>query len=198
MELRDIVREYKYRYHLSNKELADRFSVTHITVGRWLRGEVKTIQEETAQNMSQVLGFDVQAVLQGTIINLKRPILGVAKAGYDLYLQEDYLGEESVTLQEYQAGDYFLRVSGNSMINAGILDGSLVYVTCCDSLTNGDIGIVMIGEEVTIKRYVQENKKIVLIAENPEIENKEFTLEEAQTLPLRILGKVLFAKTYVA
>ena len=79
MELKDIIKEYKNRYHLSNKEIAERFHVTHITVGRWLRGEVKTIQEETAENISRVLGYDVQAVLQGTAIDMKKPILGMAK-----------------------------------------------------------------------------------------------------------------------
>lgn len=197
MELKDIVLEYKHRYRLSNKEIADRFHVTHITVGRWLRGEVKTIQEETAQNMSRVLGYDVQALLQGTIVHLKKPVLGMAKAGYDLFLDEEYLGEESVSLDEYHAGDFFLRVSGDSMILAGIKDGSLVFVKQCNNVQNGEIAVIAIGEEVTIKAYQKEKKGITLHAANPEIPDRSFTPQEVDTLPVRIMGKVLFSKTYM-
>ena len=42
MELKDIILDYKNRYHLSNIEIAERFQVTPMSVGRWLRGEVRT------------------------------------------------------------------------------------------------------------------------------------------------------------
>lgn len=196
MELKDIIREYKNRNRLSNKEIAERFHVTHITVGRWLRGEVKTIQEETAQNMSHVLGYDVQAILQGRVVTLKRPILGSAKAGYGLYLQEDYLGEETVTIDEYQQGDYFLKVTGDSMIQAGITDGSLVYIKQCSDINNGDIAVFSIGEEVTIKQYYREKDAVKLAAANPDYPDMEYTLQQVKELPVNIIGKVLYSKHY--
>lgn len=197
MELKDIILDYKNRYQLSNKEIAQQFHVTHITVGRWLRGEVKTIQEETAQNMSRVLGYDVQSVLQGTAITLKKPVLGMAKAGYDMFLENDYLGEESVSLEEYQRGDYFLKVEGDSMINAGIVDGSYIYVHQCETVKNGDIALIRIGDEVTIKRYYKDRTKVELVAENPTVEPRVFTSKEAETLPVKVIGKVLFVKHYL-
>lgn len=65
---------------------------------------------------------------------MKKPVLGMAKAGYDMFLENDYLGEESVSLEEYQRGDYFLKVEGDSMINAGIVDGSYIYVHQCETV----------------------------------------------------------------
>lgn len=197
MELKDIVREYKEKHGLSNKELAQLFDVTHITVGRWLRGEVKTIQEETATKMSRILGFDVQSMLQGKVVTLKRPILGMAKAGYDLFLDENYMGEESVSLQEYQDGDFFLQVCGDSMVEAGILDGGLVYVRKCNFVNNGEIAVVAIGEEVTIKRFFKEKKQIRLEAASPFVADRMFSKEEIETLPVTVLGKVLFSKNYM-
>lgn len=197
MELKDIIKDYKYRNHLSNKEIANRFHVTHITVGRWLRGEVKAIQEETAQNMSNVLGFDVQSLLQGSIITLKKPILGSVKAGYDMYLQDNYLGEEPVSVNEYQHGDYFLRVSGDSMIKAGIVDGTLVYIKQCESVQNGDIAVIMIDNEVTIKYYFQDDDHVRLLAANSDFDDHIYTLQQAKELPICVVGKVLFSKTYV-
>lgn len=197
MELKDIVKEYKNRYHFTNKEIADHFQVTHITVGRWLRGEVKTIQEETAQNMSKVLGYDVQAVLQGTAVDMKKPILGMAKAGYDMFLDDNYLGEEIVSLQDYHEGDYFLRVSGDSMIYSGIKDGGLVYVKQCNMVENGEIAVIQIGDEVTIKTYHRQTYGILLEASNPNVPNKEYTFQQVNELPMKIIGKVLFSKNYM-
>lgn len=197
MELKDIIREYKDKYQLSNKELAQLFDVTHITVGRWLRGEVKTIQEETATKMSKVLGFDVQTMLQGKALSLKRPILGMAKAGYDLFLDENYMGEESVSMEEYQSGDFFLQVCGDSMVEAGILDGGLVYVQKGAYVNNGEVAVIAIGEEVTIKRFYKERKAIRLEAASPYVEDRVFSKDEIETLPVKVLGKVLFSKNYM-
>ena len=102
MELKEIIKEYKNRYHMTNKELAEQFGVSHNTVCRWLRGEIKNLQDDTAQRMSNILGFYVQSFLQGTVIDLKKPILGMVKAGYDMFLDQDYLGEEIVSSEEYK------------------------------------------------------------------------------------------------
>ncbi len=197
MELKDIILDYKNRYHLSNIEIAERFQVTPMSVGRWLRGEVKSIQGETAQNMSRVLGFDVAAMLQKETIELKKPVLGMAKAGYDMLLSQEYLGEEIVSRKEYQNGDYFLEVKGDSMINVGICDGSYVYVRACNMVEDRAIAVVRIGDEVTIKRFIKARNGILLQAENETIQDRFYTKEEIAALPLQVLGKVLFVKTYL-
>ena len=156
-----------------------------------------SVQDETAYNISQILGFDIQKVLSGDAVTMKRPILGIAKAGYDMFLEENYLGEESVSMEEYRKGDYFLKVEGNSMINAGIVHGGLVYVKQCSSVNNGDIAVVSLNDEVTIKRFIKLKDEIVLSAENPEVEDRHFTVKQAKDASLKILGKVLFSKNYV-
>ena len=155
-----------------------------------------SLQEETAHNVSAVLGFDVSAMLKGKAITLKQPVLGHVKAGYDLFLESDYLGEESVSDEEYQQGDFFLRISGNSMVMDGISDGSLVYVRRCDCVENGAIAVVAIGEEVTIKHFWKEQDRIILKAANPDVADRVFTAQEAQQLPVSVLGRVLFCKRY--
>ncbi len=195
MELQQIIRRYKNR-RISPMQLAKQFDVSENTVSRWLRGEVTSLQEETAHNVSAVLGFDVSAMLKGKAITLKQPVLGHVKAGYDLFLESDYLGEESVSDEEYQQGDFFLRISGNSMVMDGISDGSLVYVRRCDCVENGAIAVVAIGEEVTIKHFWKEQDRIILKAANPDVADRVFTAQEAQQLPVSVLGRVLFCKRY--
>ena len=97
MKLQQLIRRYKNQTHQTNEQLAKQFHVSENTVSRWLRGEVTSLQEETAHNVSAVLGFDVSAMLKGKAITLKQPVLGHVKAGYDLFLESDYLGEESVS-----------------------------------------------------------------------------------------------------
>ena len=100
-------------------------------------------------------------------------------------------------MEEYRKGDYFLKVEGNSMINAGIVHGGLVYVKQCSSVNNGDIAVVSLNDEVTIKRFIKLKDEIVLSAENPEVEDRHFTVKQAKDTSLKILGKVLFSKNYV-
>lgn len=197
MELKDIIREYKNRYQLNNEQVAQRFHVSANTVARWLRGEVKTIQDETAYNISQVLGYDIQALLQGKAITMHRPILGYAKAGYDLFLEENFLGNEVVSPDEYEKGDFFLRVVGDSMINDGIIDGGLIYVKKCTTLHNGEIGVFSYDDEVTIKRFFRENDKYLLKASNEKYPDLSFSLKEAKDRHLKIIGKVVFSKNYM-
>ena len=196
MKLQQLIRRYKNQTHQTNGQLAKQFHVSENTVSRWLRGEVTSLQEETAHNVSAVLGFDVSAMLKGKAITLKQPVLGHVKAGYDLFLESDYLGEESVSDEEYQQGDCFLRISGNSRVMDGISDGSLVYVRRCDCVENGAIAVVAIGEEVTVKHFWKEQDRIILKAANPDVTDRVFTAQEAQQLPVSVLGRVLFCKRY--
>ena len=196
MNLQQPISRYKKQTQQTNEQLANQFHVSENTVSRWLRGEVTSLQEETAHNVSAVLGFDVSAMLKGKAITLKQPVLGHVKAGYDLFLESDYLGEESVSDEEYQQGDFFLRISGNSMVMDGISDRSLVYVRRCDCVENGAIAVVAIGEEVTIKHFWKEQDRIILKAANPDVADRVFTAQEAQQLPVSVLGRVLFCKRY--
>lgn len=195
MELKEIIKEYKNRYHMNNKELAEQFGVSHNTVCRWLRGEIKSLQDDTAQRMSSIMGFDVQSFLQGTVVDLKKPVLGMVKAGYDMFLDQDYLGEEIVSSEEYKSGDFFLKVKGDSMKDSGIIEGSLVYIKATNVVRNGDIAVVCIDDEVTIKFYEKRKDEIALIPSNSSYETKVFSPKEASKHNIKIIGKVLFCKT---
>lgn len=195
MELKEIIKEYKNRYHMNNKELAEQFGVSHNTVCRWLRGEIKNLQDDTAQRMSSIMGFDVQSFLQGTVVDLKKPVLGMVKAGYDMFLDQDYLGEEIVSSEEYKSGDFFLKVKGDSMKDSGIIEGSLVYVKATNVVRNGDIAVVCVDDEVTIKFYEKRKDEIALIPSNSSYETKVFNPKDVFKHKIKIIGKVLFCKT---
>lgn len=196
MELKDIIEDYKKRHQLNNREVAKRFGVASTTVGRWLSGEVTSLHGATAKRASEILGYDITVALENRMSSLNRPVLGFVKGGYDLWLDNEYLGEENVSVEEYEQGDYFLKVVGNSMIGDGIIDGGLVYVQATPYVQNGSIAVVQVQDEVTIKRIQYKKDGISLIASNKEVPERSYTAREIADLPVRIIGKVLFSKNY--
>lgn len=195
LNLRSIIREYKNRTGVSNDYIADRLGVTKSAVSKWISGDVKKVKPETMEKISTLIGFDIEPLLKGNIVELKKPILGNVKAGYNLLADENLEGYEMVTSDEYEKGDYFLKVSGDSMEGSKIHDGDLLYVKQCSDISSGSIGIAMIGDEVTVKKIIKKDNLLILAASNPKYDDRYFTHQEVQELPVRIIGKVIFSKT---
>lgn len=196
MELKDIILAYKEKSGKSDAEIAREVGVDRSTVTRWSRGIVRKVSKEVMERLSTLLGYNIEPLLKGMDITMHMPILGYVKGGYNLFAEENYLGEEDATLSEKRTADYYLKVEGNSMNGIGIMDGSLVLVQQRDHLENGDIGVVMVGDEVTVKRVIFKKDMLILEAANPDVENRYFTAKEVKDLPVKIIGKVISVKTY--
>ena len=95
----------------------------------------------------------------------KIPILGVVTAGLPILMQEDILGYIPF---EYHVGEYFaLRVRGDSMIGAGILEGDAVIVRRQETADNHAIVVAMLEDEATVKRLLLKKGQVWLMPENP-------------------------------
>lgn len=90
------------------------------------------------------------------------PLVGAVAAGAPILAEEHV--EDHVAAPF--AADYLLRVKGDSMINAGILDGDLVAVKQQDTARDGEIVVALMGEEATVKRVYREPGGVRLEAEN--------------------------------
>lgn len=114
------------------------------------------------------------------------PLVGRVTAGQPILAVENI--EETYPLPTELVGDdnvYMLTVQGDSMINAGILDGDYVLVRDQDTARNGDIIVALVdGEEATVKRFFREKDQIRLQPEN------DF-LEPIYSRDVAILGKVI-------
>ncbi|MBE6118799.1 MAG: helix-turn-helix domain-containing protein, partial [Erysipelotrichaceae bacterium] len=140
MELKEMIRDYKNKTGMSDSEIARRVGVTRSTASRWSSGRVKHVSGETLARLNELLGYNIEPMLKGMDITMKLPVLGYVKAGYNLAAEENWLGEEEVSLAEKKTGDFYLRVEGDSMNGAGILDGSLVLVQQSGTIDSGKIG----------------------------------------------------------
>lgn len=115
------------------------------------------------------------------------PLVGRIAAGSPVLATEDIEDVFSLPTSLVGSGPVFmLRVRGDSMVDAGILDGDLVVVRRQPDANDGDIVAAMIeGEEATVKRLYRRDGKVVLRAENPEYPDMVFDRDVA------ILGKVV-------
>lgn len=109
------------------------------------------------------------------------PIYGEIKAGYDFIAEQNVLGYDIVARKDVEDGRYFcLIVKGDSMIDAGIKEGSKVLVKVQDFVEDGKIGVVIVnGDEATLKYVYYDKDTIILQAANKNIPPKIVHISEA-------------------
>ncbi|MGZ4295599.1 MAG: transcriptional repressor LexA [Solirubrobacteraceae bacterium] len=126
----------------------------------------------------------VQAGVQ-TFLQPGLPLVGQVAAGQPIVAEENI--EEYIQTPAFaggEDGEFLLRVRGESMVDAGIIEGDLVVVHSQDHAQDGDIVVALVGEEATVKRFFQEADHIRLQPENA-------TMEPIRTRDVRVLGKVV-------
>ncbi|HEV3230091.1 MAG TPA: transcriptional repressor LexA, partial [Solirubrobacteraceae bacterium] len=113
------------------------------------------------------------------------PVVGSVAAGQPVLAEENI--EEYVavpTLAGGEEGGYLLRVRGDSMKDAGIMEGDLVVVREQETAKNGDIVVALVGEEATVKRFFRESDHIRLQPEND-------AHEPIRSREVQVLGRVV-------
>jgi repressor LexA len=113
------------------------------------------------------------------------PLVGSVAAGQPVLAEENI--EEYVHVPDLaggEQGEYLLRVRGESMKDAGILEGDLVVVRPQETAQDGDIVVAMVGEEATVKRYFLESDHVRLQPEND-------AMEPIRSREVRVLGRVV-------
>lgn len=129
---------------------------------------------------------------------VKVPILGTIRAGEPIYAEQNIEGYSVVDEEDIKGSRcFFLRVKGDSMINARIMDGDLVFVREQPDVDNGEIAVVIVnGDEATIKRVYKLPDAIILQPENPKYKPIVIPKKDVERGEVRIIGKVIFTKVY--
>ena len=112
------------------------------------------------------------------------PLVGRVAAGTPILAEQNI--EDTIGLPKQIVGDsnsFLLTVSGESMIDAGILDGDVVVVTEQNTAENGDIVVALIDDEATVKTFFREDGRIRLQPQNP-------SMDPIYADDIKILGKV--------
>lgn len=196
---------------LTMLEVAKAIGVSEATVSRYESGNIKNMRRDRIEKYAKVLqinpalliGVDDEVENQDDLsilmekydnirpIRLKRfPLLGEIACGQPIFADED---KESFIMADMDIrADFCLRAKGDSMINARIYDGDVVFIREMPMVDNGDIAAVIIEDEATLKRvyYYPEKNKLMLVAENPAFEPLVYIGEELNYI--RILGKAVY------
>ncbi len=143
-------------------------------------------RDPTKPRALELLGRDRAADVEPASLP-KLPLLGQIAAGGPLLAEQNV--EDEIAVPETLHGDFLLRVKGDSMIEAGILEGDVVVVQRAQDARNGDIVVALAGddettEDATVKRFFRENGRIRLQPENS-------ALEPIYADYVQILGKVV-------
>jgi repressor LexA len=113
------------------------------------------------------------------------PLVGSVAAGNPILAEENV--EEYVSVPEIAGGrdgEYLLRIRGDSMKEAGILEGDYVVVRPQDTAKDGEVVVALLGEEATVKRFFREADHIRLQPENN-------TMEPIRSREVKVLGRVV-------
>ena len=143
----------------------------------------------------ELMGWDYETEATETVDNIykldkiKLPMLGKVACGDPIFADED---RESYIMVGTDIGaDFCLQCQGDSMINARIHDGDIVFVKKTDIVENGEIAVVIIDDEATLKRffYYREQNLVILKPENPKYQDIILTGEQLNQV--RVIGRAV-------
>jgi repressor LexA len=196
---------------LSVDELAEMLHKNRATIYRYESNEIEKLPTTVLEPLAKALGV-TPAYLMGWEIELRAvdpfdelyakydnikpikmkrfPMLGEIACGEPVFADEDK--EHYIMADMDINADFCLTAKGDSMINARIYEGDIVFIKEMPMVENGEIAAVIIEDEATLKRvyYYKEDNLLQLVAENPKYKPLVYQNEDLDRI--RILGKAVY------
>ncbi len=161
--LKDFIDEHKYPPTI--REIAHYFEISVKGAYDHIKALEKKSIIKCDMNRSRAIEI-VDNEDQEELISV--PLLGNVAAGTPIFAEENLEGEIKLPSSSLKAGKHFaLRVRGDSMEDAGILDGDIAVFIQQNVADNGTIVVAMVSDNVTLKRFYREKNRVKLKAENP-------------------------------
>lgn len=201
MNIGKIIRERRNELGLTLEDVGNAVGVTKSTVKKWEDGYISNMRRDKLAELARVLQLDPVVFITGEAdadssvppsnvfpISVKRfPMLGKIACGEPIYADEEH--ESYILANSNIKADFCLIAKGDSMINARINDGDVVFIHSQPTVENGEIAAVIIGDEATLKRVYLKANVVTLVAENPKYEPMVYAGDELENI--RILGKAV-------
>lgn len=203
----NIIRKLCDDHSISLTQLARNVKISPSLFTELKSGRTKSLSAEKVAKIADYFGVSSDYILgntdnpnPGTVINIfdipgiepmpktkKIPLLGEIACGEPILAEENLEGY--IKLDDGVDADFALRCKGDSMINARILDGDIVYIRQQPMVENGQIAAVLIDNEATLKRVYIKGETIILQPENNAYEPMVYTKDSGADV--RILGKAV-------
>jgi repressor LexA len=173
----------KHGYPPTVREIGQHFTVLWAAA----RGHLKALERKGFIRLhpSKSRGIEIAGLRleEGVMV----PVVGRVRAGKPILAAEDIDSHIMIDKTLFRAKNAFsLRVKGDSMVEAGIFDGDYVVVKPQNTIENRDIGVVLIGDEATVKRVIIRHEEILLKPENSSMKTASCKAGE-----ITIVGKVI-------
>lgn len=210
MNLGDLIRSFRDRHGLSQRQFAERCGLSNGYISILEKGvnpntgKLVTPTIPQLRKLANGMRISIMEMLEQVddmpiditsgISNIfpvpemrKIPLLGTIACGSPILADEHI--EEYIDIPKHIAADFALTCKGDSMINARIFDGDIVYIHQQETVESGEIAAVLIDGEATLKRVRLFDDHISLEPENPQYRPLVFWGEEMNTI--HILGKAV-------
>ncbi len=203
-ELGERIKALRKQRHLTQSELMNilrndyDLKTDRVMISKWETG-FQTPHIDTLKIIAEVLEVSVDFLLTGTeMVAQENPedssipvkkvrMLGSIACGTPIFCNEEY--EYVLATGDNARADFCLTARGDSMINARIADGDVVFIKQQNTVDNGEIAAVVIGDEATLKRVYRTSEGLMLVAENPAYQPMYFSGEELNHT--YVLGKAI-------
>lgn len=190
----------KYYLKLRNKtqlDLAKAIGVSNTTINNYVKG-YNTPRMDKIDKICTYLNIERSNLLEDNEKRnikpqgIKIPVLGTVAAGIPISAVEDILDYEEIPQSWENQGEFFaLKIKGDSM-EPRMESGDVVIVKQQSDANSGDTVIVLVnGDDATCKRLEKTENGIMLVSTNPKYPPMFYSLEDIQTKPVVILGKVV-------
>ena len=177
---------------LTLEDIGRAAGVAKSTVRKWESGSITSIRTDKVQKVAAALGTTLEYLLNGVedsgalYKNMEPlpqtrpvPVIGNIACGTPIFAEENVEGYAELDIRCY----------GDSMINAHIFDGDLVFIRKQPDVENGEIAAIVIDGEATLKRVYKYPNRIELRPENPLFPVMQY--EDAELDTIRIIGKAV-------
>ncbi len=195
------IRDNRKRLDLTQAELARQLDISTSTIGMYEQGR-RTPPIESLLKLSGIFNIELTELTTTKLISEEPntpsmtifegiPILGNIAAGSPILAEQNIEGYFPMDYQE--RADFALRIKGDSMIEAGINEGDIVFIKRQPQLENKDIGAFLIDDSATLKRFYKDEKSITLIPANSKYDILRFSKEELEQNQeqVQIIGKMV-------
>ena len=192
---RDFIRNRRLELGKTLEDIGREVGVSRSTVQRWESGNISNMRRDKIAKLAaalevspaQLIGYE-DASLPDNLAPFHHmgtvPLIGSIACGKPILAEENV--EDYVDLPRHIRADFALTCKGDSMIDAGIQDGDIVYIRQQGQVQPGQIAAVLIDDEATLKRVYVNGSQIILQPANPAYAPMVFTDAEADRI--RMIG----------
>ena len=199
------IKEAREANELTQEQLGKELGMNKSTIQRYETGQISKIKLPVLESIAKALHVNPDwLVLKTDDVNVQKcpipnidnifipstkkvPIIGTIACGTPITAEENFDGY--AYMPENIKADFALYCKGDSMINARIFDGDIVYIKQQPDVENGEIAAVYIDGEATLKRVFKHKNSLELRAENPTF--KPLYFEGNELNDIRIIGKAV-------